>query len=300
MAVQGIRVPGDRTSIPVSVVLLALAGAVCYALASVLQHRAAVHEPEETAVRPSLLIRLAQRPVWLVGNAADGAAYLCQFLALRRGSQALVQPLLLSGLIFALPIGAALERRKITARDLVGAVIVVAGVAGFVVISRPGPGNPEGSLRAWAVVTVVVGAGVGAATLMARGSPRRRGVLLALGAGILFGYTSTVAERTGRLLDHGVLRVVTSWTPYDLLLAGALGMLLAQSAFQSGDLRISLPVLTATEPVVAIALGQVLFGEHIASGGATRIEEALGLAVMAAGVFVLAREPEETPAPEPR
>jgi drug/metabolite transporter (DMT)-like permease len=295
---HGVRLPGNRSSVPVSVVLLSLAGAIAYALASALQHRAAVRQPPETAIRPRLLIRLAQRPVWLLGNVADGAGYVCQFLALRRGSQALVQPLLLCGLIFALPIGSALEHRSITARDVAGAIIVVAGVAGFVAVSRPGPGNPQGSLAAWALVTPAVAAVVGAVTILARGPSRRRGVLLALGAGTVFGYTSTVAERTGRLLDHGLLHVVTSWTPYDLVLAAAVGMLLAQSAFQSGDLRFSLPVLTAAEPLVAIFLGQLLFSEHIASTGLDHPLEALCLVVMTAGTFVVARQPEEVPAPE--
>jgi drug/metabolite transporter (DMT)-like permease len=239
------------------------------------------------------LFRLVQRPVWLFGNVADGAGYLCQFLALRRGSQALVQPLLLTGLIFALPVGALLEHHPVTRRDVLGAMVVVLGVGGFVVISRPGAGNPHASLWQWTVLTVLVAAVVGAATLAARdGSQRRRGILLALGAGVLYGYTSAVGEYTARLLDRGVLAVVTSWAPYVLIAAGVIGMLLAQSAFQAGNLRFSLPTLTVAEPLVAIAIGQVLFGEHIASNGLAPALEVLALALMVAGVFLVVRQEE--------
>lgn len=294
------RVGDLRLYAPLSVVLLSLAGALFYALASALQHQAASDQPADLSVHAGLLFRLMHEPRWLAGNAADVAGYLCQFLALRRGSQALVQPLLLSGLVFALPAGAILEHRPLTRQDCFGAAIVVVGISGFLVAARPGPGHPQAALADWAVVTGLVAIVVGGAVLVAGRVPRHRAILLGLGAGVLYGYTSALAERTGRLLDQGVIAVLTSWTPYVLVVAGVVGMLLAQSAFQAGDLRFSLPILTVAEPLVAIFIGRFLFGEHLADHGASPLVEALGLAVMTAGVFVAARSPEghpEEPAP---
>ena len=57
------------------------------------------------------------------------------------------------------------------------------------------------------------------------------------------------------------------------------------AAFQASDLRFSLPTLTIGEPLVAIAIGQFLFGERIASGGLAPLLELATLAVMTAGVF---------------
>jgi drug/metabolite transporter (DMT)-like permease len=296
-ALRATVIHGHRIDIPASVVGLALAGALCYAVASALQHRAAARQPDEAAVRPRLLVRLAQRPGWLLGNVVNVVGYVCQFLALRRGSQSLVQPLLLTALIFALPTGALLEHDPISGREVAAAAVAVAGVGGFVILSKPGSGNPNPSALAWALLTFLVAATVGAATLATRGaSHRKRGVLLAISAGTLFGYASAVAEHIARLLDHGVLPLLTSWAPYALVAAGAIGLLLAQSAFQAGDLRISLPALTVAEPLVAIAIGHFLFGERIASGGIRPVLEALSLAVMVAGVFLLAAgEPEAAP-----
>ncbi|HEX3541127.1 MAG TPA: DMT family transporter [Acidimicrobiales bacterium] len=282
-------------SAPPSVVVLSLAGALFYALASALQHQAASDQPGELSVHAGLLFRLMHEPRWLLGNGADAAGYLCQFLALRRGSQALVQPLLLSGLVFALPAGAILEHRRLSRPDWLGALIVVLGISGFLVAARPGPGHPQASLAGWVVVSVLVGLITGAAVVVARRSPRHRAILLGLGAGVLYGYTSALAERTGRLFDQGVFAVLTSWTPYVLVVAGVVGMLLAQSAFQAGDLRFSLPVLTVAEPLVAIAMGRFLFGEHLAAHGLSPLVEALSLVVMTAGVFLAARSPEGHP-----
>ena len=96
----------------VSIVLLSLASAASYGLAAVLQHQATMKEPPELSLRAGLLVSLAHRPLWLVGNALDGVGYLFQFLALRRGSLALVEPLLVLSLVFALPMGAWLEHRR--------------------------------------------------------------------------------------------------------------------------------------------------------------------------------------------
>ena len=79
----------------VSIVLLSLASAASYGLAAVLQHRAAITEPAGLSMRAGLLINLARRPRWLIGNALDGVGYLFQFLALRRGSLILVEPILI-------------------------------------------------------------------------------------------------------------------------------------------------------------------------------------------------------------
>jgi hypothetical protein len=113
--------------------------------------------------------------------------------------------------------------------------------------------------------------------------------VLAAGGGVVYGFTSAVTERTGHLLNHGVVHVALSWSPYMLIAAGVTGMLLAQSAFQAGNLRLSLPMLTVVQPLVAIAIGRFVFGEHIDSHGAAGVGEVLGIVLMVIGVFALAQ-----------
>jgi hypothetical protein len=98
-----------------------------------------------------------------------------------------------------------------------------------------------------------------------------------------------VTEHTGRLLDGGALHALTSWAPYTLAVISISGLLLNQSAYQAGDLRLSLPVLTILEPVVAIVIGQALFGEYIASSPLAVTGEVAGLVAMALGVVALSR-----------
>src|SRR5579872_3216963 len=130
-------------------VVLSLASAASYGLAAVLQHRAAVREAPDLSMRAGLLVRLAHRPIWLIGNALDGVGYLFQFLALRRGSLSLVEPLLVLSLVFALPVAAWLERRRVSALELVSTGLVAAGLALFLGVARPGLGHPDASGQAW-------------------------------------------------------------------------------------------------------------------------------------------------------
>jgi hypothetical protein len=99
--------------------------------------------------------------------------------------------------------------------------------------------------------------------------------------------TGALTESAGHLLNHGLLHLLTSWVPYALLVAAVSGIVLNQSAFQAGELHWSLPVTTILEPLVAIAIGELMFNEHIASTAVGRAGEFLGLVGMAVGVVVL-------------
>jgi hypothetical protein len=90
-------------------------------------------------------------------------------------------------------------------------------------------------------------------------------------------------------LDAGVLHTLATWAPYALVAGAVVALLLTQSAFHAGALRLSLPTLTVAQPLVAGAIGLGVFGEHIDSRGVAPFLEVLGLALVTVGVFVLAR-----------
>jgi len=276
----------------VSIVLLSLVSAASYGLAAVLQHQAAIKEPPELTLKAGLLVSLARRPLWLVGNVLDGVGYLFQFLALRRGSLALVEPLLVLSLVFALPMAAWLEHRRASTADVASTGVIAAGLALFLGVARPGIGHPHASGAAWAVLTLAISASCAAMIFAGRGGSRRRAaVLLAAGSGTAFGYVAAVTERTGHILDLGVVHTLTTWAPYALLVGGVGALLLTQSAFHAGALRLSLPTLTVAQPLVAVAIGLGFFGEHVNSHGLAPVFEFLGLALVTIGVFLLARSP---------
>jgi drug/metabolite transporter (DMT)-like permease len=275
-----------------SIVILSVLSAAAYGLGAVLQHHEASTEPPELATKAGLLVRLARRPLWLLGSALDGVGYLFQFLALRRGSLALVEPLLVLSLVFALPVAARLEHRRIAVSELRSVAVTVTGLALFLVVAHPALGHPTASWKAWLVLSSVIAALCAAMALGAHaGSPRRAALLYSAASGTAFGYVAAVTERTGHLLDRGVLHTLATWPPYALAAGAVVALALTQSGFQAGVLRLSLPTLTIGQPLVALVIGIGFFGERVDARGVRPVVEALGLAMMTVGVYLLARSP---------
>ena len=81
----------------------------------------------------------------------------------------------------------------------------------------------------------------------------------------------------------------TSLDEYALLVGGGAALLMTQSAFNAGALRLSLPTLTVAQPLIAIGIGLAMFGEQIDSRGFAPVLEVLGLVLVTFGVFALAR-----------
>jgi len=277
-----------------TIVGLSLAAAACFGVASVLQHREAVLQDPELSMKAGLLVRLVREPAWVGSNLLDGAGFVCQFLALRRGSLALVNPLLVTSLVFAMPVSALVARRPVSRGEYVAAALVAGGLALFMASARPGTGIPDASAVAWVVLSAVVVALVGGLVVAARSwVPAHAALLLAAAGGIAWGYASAVTAVAGHALGRGLLHLLASWSPYVLVASGAAGVLIVQSAFQAGELRLSLPTVTVVEPLVAIAIGQLMFQERVATRWPLPLFEVLGLVVMTIGVFALARPEAE-------
>jgi drug/metabolite transporter (DMT)-like permease len=271
-------------------VVSALAAALLYAVASVMQQRAAARAPLDEALKLSLLGRLARSRLWLVGIAADVAGYVMQFLALQHGSLVLVQPLLVCGLLFALPLGAGLRGARLNGIDWAAAVAVCAGLLLFLVQAGGAQTQGRPDAVAWALMLAVSAAVMGVLILGARGRPRnQRAALMSAAAGVIYGVSAAFTKTTGHNLTLGVGHVLVSWEAWMLVVTGVIGLVIAQSAFQAGTLAAALPPMTVIDPVVSVVIGAVAFDETLpATVGATALE-VIGLVVMAAGVFVLAR-----------
>ena len=277
------------------VIVLALAAALGFAGASVLQQQAAATTPTGRAGGIGLLVRLLGRPKWLAGVAADGVAYLLQVLALDNGPLALVQPLLAGGLLFALLFNVSKGGKGMRGSDWGAAAVSAAGLALFIVVGAPkgsaqGPDDP-----AWVGFSLATAVGVGVAVLLARKrSPSSRAALLAVGAGVAFALSAALTKQTLAEFHRGLGHMLTTGYPYALVVSAIVGMTLVQSAFQAGPLAASLPTLTLTEPIFATVAGSILFGEHL-RGGLAGVIAVLGAAVAGGAVVYLTRSPSAQP-----
>jgi drug/metabolite transporter (DMT)-like permease len=239
---------------------------------------------------------LVRRPMWLAGYVADGAAFGLQALALGAGSLLVVQPLLVTGLLFSLPIAAKWSGRRLERQDWIAAIALCAGLAGFLLLGNPTGGRNRAPFIDWALAGGVV-AGIGVALVFAalRQQGARRSTLLALATGIAYGLTAGLTKTSVDLLGHGLVTFFTNWEPYALVVFAMGGMWLNQAAFQAGELRASLPALDVGEQIVAAVIGVTILKERIQAHGALDwLLIVVALAAMGYGVVVLAMRAADT------
>ena len=286
----------------------AVGAALSFALSAVLQQRETADVPERRALDPRLVLDLVHRPVWAASIAADIVGVVLQVIALHFGQLILVQPLLVAGLLFAVVIAARLDHRPPDRVMLGGALLCAAGLTAFLLVAQPagGDGTARGVDARWLVIGLA--ATLASCLLVAyRTGGTPRALALALGTGLLYGVTSGLLKLLGTDLASGVAATVTHWPLYAVLVAGPLGFLLSQNAFQAARLPAPpLAVLTTVDPLVSIAIGLVALGERIEQTPGAVVGEVLALTAMTGGIYALAhRAPAvvaagEQAAPGPR
>jgi drug/metabolite transporter (DMT)-like permease len=274
------------------VVLLSLLAAVFLAIGIVVRQRATMDVPPEHGVSPVMVLTLLRRPLWWGGTAAAVAGYLFQALALVHGSLLLVQPILVSALLFALPMSAHLAHRRVTRGEWAWAVLLTIALAVFVVLAKTRPGDYEASIPLSALVALICTAAVTACVIVAvRTIGWRRAVLLAVAVGVLFGVVAVLTKLVVHVLTNdGVRAVLATPVLYLLALLGILAVLLQQSAFHAGSLHTSVPTMLVLEPVIAVALGAVVLGEYMTVDGVKAVAITVALVAMTAATIALGRD----------
>ncbi len=273
-------------------VLLALLAALFLAIGIVVRQRATVDVPAEHGVSSVMVLTLIRRPLWWAGTAAAVAGYVFQALALANGSLLLVQPILVSALLFALPMSARLAHRSVTRGEWAWALLLTLALAVFVVLAKTRPGDYEASLPSSALVALVCTAAVTACVIVAvRTAGWKRAVLLAVAVGVLFGVVAVLTKLVMHLLVHEGLRyVLTTPVLYLLVVLGIVAVILQQSSFHAGSLQTSVPTMLVLEPVIAVMLGAVVLGEHLTVNGLQAVALTVAIAAMAAATIALGRD----------
>ncbi|MBL1077281.1 DMT family transporter [Nocardia sp. 2] len=274
-------------NLPLAAVACAFLGAMLFAVSAVAQQRAASEVPEGEA----LLAQLVRNPRWWAGIIGDAGGFGFQVAALALGSVLVVQPILVSSLVFALPLAARYSGRAVTRRMWGQAAALSVALAVFLVVGDPTEGVADASWREWlgpmgfllgaVVVAVVVAFGVRQAAL--------RALLLGTAAGLLFGISAALTEHVTQLFEHDAGAALRGWQTYGLVVTGVLGLYLQQRAYQAGALSASLPAFTVAEPLGAAFLGMTVLDERLRSGPVGTAVVVLAVSVMVVAAVRLSR-----------
>ena len=203
---------------------LALVAAFLFALAATLQQKGALNLPTISLADPMSLVRLAGQTVWLLGTLALLTGYLFQAGALDRGRLSIIQPLLVTTVVFALPLGYFLTGQHVGRREVIGAVVIIIGLGLFVYFGDPAGGNENASNSQWAItIGLLVGALRRAARLRQRGGLSMKAAVYGTVAGILFGLSSALTKPTLDYLHQSVGTMLSHWECYALAVAACSG-----------------------------------------------------------------------------
>jgi hypothetical protein len=281
----------------ITAVVLALACAVTFAVSTSVQHRAAESAPESASGLVALLAYLVRRPMWLLGQLLATCAFVLHALALHAGALAVVQPIVVSGIVWAVPARAAMSRRRPSAAEVLAVAVTAGGLAVFLVAYHPREGHVADA--GWSTGLVALGVVVLAmlASVVAegiRGAPRKRAFFLGVTAGLLFGLVAGLLKMSLQAFaDGGLQQVLTTWPVYGLLLAGAGGVLTNQRAYRVAALSASMPVLNIANVVTALAFGYVVFHEVPRHSPMLLVVEAAALLAIAVGLWLLVQLEED-------
>jgi drug/metabolite transporter (DMT)-like permease len=276
--------------------LLAVLAAIFFALAATLWQRASMAMGVEAGDSKAFARLLANR-VWLLGLAAQTGAVLLQAAALDRGRVAIIQPLLVTTVIWAMPLGYFLTQQTITRRHIAGAGIIVTGLALFASVGDPAGGIDNAPSSDWIAAFLVIGAVCAGLLLFAgRGGLSAKAAVFGATAGILYGVSATLMKPVVEELHaDGAGAVLASWELWVMAVTGIVGFYLQQISLATGRLVTSVATVSVANPVVSVLLGVLVLQERLDQPPAWHAVLAVGglaLALLGAVVVASASEPE--------
>lgn len=281
-------------------VLIALASAICFAFANVLQQRVASRLPATTAFDACVLLRLARRPLWLLGFVAIIVSISLQAAALGMGRLVVIEPVLASSLLVALALSSWAEHRQMRPGEWVAAIATFAGLTAFLVASEPSGGRPTAGTLQLGLAAAGALAVAAIATLIAvRLSPVRRALVLGVGGGVAAGVTDALTKSVAFLAGGRQLGVFADFRLYLLVLVGLLAYTMQQNGFRAAGLAAFLPAFAVLDPAVGSVLGLTVYHEQIGDHPVRVVIETVAVIAATWGIARLARSSAARAAPRP-
>lgn len=277
--------------------ILALVAAFLFALAATLQQKGALNLPKVSLAEPSSLLKLLGQTMWLIGTGAMLVGYVVQAVALDNGQLSIVQPLLVTTVVFALPLGYYLTNQHVGRREIGGAFVIIIGLALFTIFGDPADGNENAPDAQWLLVIVLAAIVTGTLLVLAnRRGKSMKAAMYGAAAGVLFGLAASLAKPTLDYLKGGVEEMLSHWQPYVLAFAGILGFVLQQISLGTGRLAPSVATVSTVNPFVSILIGTFLLDERLSRPAWHVVVAVVGLALALGGAVVIsmAREKAST------
>ncbi|TDQ49981.1 DMT family transporter [Actinorugispora endophytica] len=270
-------------------IVVAVMGAVSFAGGAALQERAAMNAPAIGVSQLRLLRHLARNSGWLLGIGLTVAGFAAHAWALFHAPLTVVQPIGVSGLLFAVVFSALLHKRPLTRKQVVGCVVVTVGLTALLAVLPKPPDHPPPPPRGPLTVPLVsMAVMLGCLAVAGRTSGAVRAWTLALAGGVGFAVTSALARIVGVAALHDPMTLLSPFTLFAVFF-GLFGAAVVQNAYRTDHFALAYATILISDPIAAALIGVVMLGESLPSGAFGSTVAVLAVLAVAAGTVSLAR-----------
>jgi len=253
----------------------------------VLQALEARREPPELGLRLALLVALLRRWRWLLGFALGVIGILPQVVALQLAPFVVVQPALTVGLLLVLAVAVRTLDERVGAREWIAVVAIIAGVA---LVAAGVPPHTEEHRGGLAVVAVVGVLTVLAFVPFLAGRRGGSGTVTMVASGFGFAATNIATKLLSDDLGLGHYWNAAAWTAV-VVVDGVAATLTGMTAFQRARATVVVPVTTAIQSFLPIAIEPLFLREDWSNAAAGGIPLLAGVLTATAGTVLIARTP---------
>ncbi|WP_327090002.1 DMT family transporter [Nonomuraea sp. NBC_01738] len=278
-------------------VLIALAGALGYALGAALQ--------QYEAVAAGATLKLVKRPRWWIGGVIGFTGASLHAVALSFAPLVAVQPISVATLVFAVPMAAFMYGRKPYKAEIFGSIAVAVGLLWLMLLVPQHHVTPRLSTpAALAFIGVILVVVLITQVIARRLHGPSKALLLSVGAGAATASVSTFVRVVGGGMEGDWGRLLHWFTlavPALLIFA----VVLLQKSYAVGYFGVAYAGVQVIDPITSVMAGAILLGEPLPTSPSTALPALAAAALTIAGTVTLGRlAPDHSKpvaaSPEPR
>jgi drug/metabolite transporter (DMT)-like permease len=233
------------------------------------------------------------RGLWWGSLLVQALGFALHAVALSAGALTLVQPLMASSVVLALPLNHLMSRTRVVARELVGAAAMAVGLTGFLLSSAARPVEASTSPYAGAAAALLaVGAVATCVTAARRTGRATAATLLGAAAAVAFAVEAALLRLVAGRVLAGSFAITTYFEAAGLALAGVAGVALTQLAYRIGPMSSALPAIILVNPLLSVVYGVTVQHDTFRHTPEALTVAALSCGVLLIGAAVLTRQPD--------
>lgn len=269
-----------------------MAAAALNAWSSVIQRQATGLPDKERLFSKHFVKEVTTHKLFIQGFLAQILAAAFQGMALYFGPLTIVEPLLAVTIVFLMIFIRVKFQFKFNLSNWIAGFFIVSGLALAFISAAPRGGSTQYNGNLWIITAIITALIIISFSIVTRFSnqAKLRATVSAVAASSSYAFNAGLAKLLlNQIKISPFLNIFTNWPIYAFILSGILSIILMQNMYASGPLIVSQPIVEIAEPTMGIALGLLIFGEHINTSFAAFLGISLGLIAVIAGIIKLSK-----------